>query len=78
MPANKKDEALISHQGLTFGGFITDNNMKTETMLEIFDKLKLFCIQEDIKRIIYKCSPHIYHLKPSEEDLMHYLTTILV
>ena len=69
LPANIRDKTLISHQGLTFGGFITSNNMTTEIMLEIFKRLRYFCIQKDIKRIVYKCSPHIYHLRPSEEDL---------
>ena len=69
LPANIRDKTLFSHQGLTFGGFIISNSMKTEIMLDIFKSLKLFCIQKDIKRIVYKCSPHFYHSKPSEEDL---------
>ena len=69
LPANVRDKTLFSHQGLTFGGFIIGNKMKTEIMLDIFRELKLFCIEKEYKKIIYKCSPHTYHLKPSEEDL---------
>lgn len=69
LPANLKNNTLYTHQGLTFGGFIIDNEMKTETMLELFKALKLFCIENNIKKILYKCSPYIYHLRPSEEDL---------
>jgi hypothetical protein len=69
LPANLSDNTLYSHQGLTFGGFITDNEMKVEIMLHIFETILKFCKKENINKIIYKRSPHIYHLRPSEEDL---------
>jgi len=68
LPANIKEEVLYSHQGLTFGGFLVDDKMKTETMLEIFELLKQFLKEQNIKKIVYKCIPYIYHIKPSEED----------
>jgi hypothetical protein len=68
LPANIKDDVLYSHQGLTFGGFLVDDKMKTETMLEIFESLKAFLKEENIKKLVYKCIPYIYHIKPSEED----------
>ncbi|OCL85605.1 GNAT family N-acetyltransferase [Arcobacter porcinus] len=68
LPANIKEDILYSHQGLTFGGFLIDDRMKTETMLEIFDSLKCFLKEQDIKKVVYKCIPYIYHIKPSEED----------
>lgn len=68
LPANIKENILYSHQGLTFGGFLVDDKMKTETMLEIFELLKQFLKEKNIVKIIYKCIPYIYHIKPSEED----------
>jgi len=68
LPAHLKDMILFSHQGLSFGGFIVDDSMKTETMLSIFDALNLFAKQNNITKIVYKCIPYIYHQKPSEED----------
>ncbi len=68
LPANIKDEILYSHQGLTFGGVLVDDRMKTETMLEIFELLKIFFKEQNIKKIVYKCIPYIYHIKSSEED----------
>lgn len=68
LPANKKENILYSHQGLTFGGFLIDDKIKTETMLEIFEALKHFLKEQNIRKIVYKCIPYIYHLKPSEED----------
>jgi len=68
LPANREENILYSHQGLTFGSFIVDDKMKSETMLEIFETLKSFLKELGIKKIIYKCIPYIYHIKPSEED----------
>ena len=68
LPANIKENILYSHQGLTFGGFLVDDKMKTETMLEIFELLKQFLKEKNIVKIVYKCIPYIYHTKPSEED----------
>lgn len=67
-PANIKGAALYSHQGLTFGGFLVDDKMKTETMLDVFEALREYAKENGILNIIYKCVPHIYHVKPSEED----------
>ena len=68
LPANIKDKTLYSHEGLTFGSFIVDDKMKTETMLEVFKMLKIFLKESGIEKLIYKCVPCIYHIKPSEED----------
>jgi len=68
LPANINNNILYSHQGLTFGGFLINDKMKTETMLEVFSELKIFSKNNNIKKIIYKCIPYIYHIKPSEED----------
>jgi len=68
LPANLKGNIVYSHQGLTFGGFLVDDKMKTETMLEIFESLKLFLKEQNIEKVLYKCIPYIYYTKPSEED----------
>jgi len=68
LPANIKENILYSHQGLTFGGFIIDDRMKTEIMLEIFKSLQIYLKDQNIKKIVYKCIPYIYYIKSSEED----------
>lgn len=68
LPSNKKGNVLYTHQGLTFGGFLIDDKMKTETMLEVFNTLKIFLKEQSIEKVIYKCIPYIYHIKSSEED----------
>lgn len=69
MPASIKDGVLTSHGGLTYGGFITSNDMKQHHMNDCFTALKEYAAQNGIKEIIYKHIPHIYHKQPAEEDL---------
>jgi len=69
MPANLKDNILYSHQGLTYGGMIYDDNMKSVKMLEIFNLMIDFLKAQKIQKLIYKAIPHIYHSIPAEEDL---------
>jgi hypothetical protein len=69
LPANKDSDVLISHGGLTYGGVITDQKMRMEVMLQIFDILIDSLKQEGMKRFVYKAVPHIYHIVPAEEDL---------
>ena len=69
MPANVTSDALVSHGGLTFGGVVSDQRMKTPLMLEVFEALRADLQAGNIKRLIYKATPHIYHDLPAEEDL---------
>ncbi len=69
MPANVKNETLFSHGGLTFGGIIYNQKMKTSQMLYLFESMKEYLCKLGIRQIVYKAIPHIYHKIPSEEDL---------
>jgi len=69
LPANIDNNILYSHQGLTYGGFIVNDNSKVEIMLDIFEAVKLYLKDIGIEKVIYKTIPRIHHLKPSEEDL---------
>lgn len=69
LPLNLKDNILYSHQGLTFGGFITNEKMKQEKMLECFKLLREYMQHKDITKMIYKAIPYIYHKSPAQEDL---------
>lgn len=68
LPANIKRNILYSHQGLSFGGLITNKLMKTELMLEIFEEMMKFLKQSGVIKMLYKCVPHTYHLLPADED----------
>lgn len=70
LPANRVGNTLYSHQGLTYGGWLTPyEHFNITNMLEIFDEMKNFLPSIGIKELIYKAVPHIYHSYPAEEDL---------
>lgn len=69
LPANQKEWVIYSHQGLTYGGVIMTSRCKGAVVLEIFEKMIGYYRANGIKAIIYKPVPHIYHIKPSEEDI---------
>ncbi len=69
LPLSKHDKKLCSHGGLTYGGFIVDENMKQATMLTCFEVLKSYMLDKDFKSLIYKVIPQIFHISPACEDI---------
>ena len=69
LPLSIHGDVLISHGGLTYGGFIVSEKIKQHTMIECFNELKTYCANKNIKTLIYKNIPHIYHRYPTEEDI---------
>ena len=69
LPANRTNEAVVSHGGLTYGGIVCDRGMKTSLMLQVFEALKATLQEAGVTQLIYKAVPHIYHRLPAEEDL---------
>ncbi|RYD51977.1 MAG: GNAT family N-acetyltransferase [Sphingobacteriales bacterium] len=70
LPANlASDGALWSHQGLTYGGFISGKRMTAGAMLQLFDALKSHCQEIGIHTVYYKAIPYFYHQLPAGEDL---------
>ncbi len=68
LPMSEHGDQLISHGGLTYGGFITDSKMKQHTLMDCFEELIKYCKENSFKDIRYKCIPHIYHNQSAEED----------
>src|SRR6185437_10561429 len=68
LPANRHEGRLVSHSGLTFGGFLTDAAMTTRLMIEMLSQLTVYLRENGITTLVYKCIPHIYHTLPAEED----------
>jgi hypothetical protein len=69
LPANRTGDHVVSHGGLTYGGFITDSHMKASLMLELFGVLLSGLRGDGVTQFVYKPVPHIYHRAPAEEDL---------
>jgi Acetyltransferase (GNAT) domain len=68
LPASRHKDVLISHGGLTYGGFVSGDQMTTRRMLDVFDACLQHIRHDEIDRLLYKCVPHIYHSCPAEED----------
>lgn len=69
MPANLDGNVLRSHEGITFGGIISDSRMTTIRMITVFDALMNYAGQHGVTNLVYKAIPHIYHTIPAQEDL---------
>ena len=69
LPANMADGTLHSHQGLTYGGLLTDRKASAEGVCGVFAALNSYLRSEGIHHVVYKPMPFIYHRMPAEEDL---------
>lgn len=67
LPANKKNNEVHSHQGLTYGGFVLSKNIKFDYVLEAFKTVLKFLYDNHIKTLILKQLPSIYTILPSDE-----------
>ncbi len=70
LPANIANNHLYSHQGLTYGGWITPiNHFYGVTMLQLWENWIDYCRNIGISTIHYKPMPHIYTSIPAQEDI---------
>ena len=74
LPANetkngKGEKTLISHQGLTYGGFILSAQSGVTHLLHCMKVLMQYLQENQFKHFIYKAVPSIYHRLPAQEDL---------
>lgn len=69
LPASINGDTVISHGGLTFGGFVCDSKMTAAKMLDVFANVKHFLKNAGVRMFIYKCMPAIYNKYPSDEAM---------
>lgn len=69
LPANASENTLWSHQGLTYGGLLTDVKATAEEMIDLFRNMNSYLKEKGFMHVIYKPVPWIYKKYPSEEDL---------
>ncbi|MHC0445704.1 FemAB family protein [Flavobacterium sp. 3-218] len=60
LPANKKENSIYSHQGLTYGGLVFLSKLKTEKVESILDEILLFLKENKIENLYYKPIPDFY------------------
>lgn len=68
-PANLDGMCLRSHSGLTYGGLVTSNLIKTSKSLKIFSSIFDFARENNIREIVYKCVPNFYKNLLNESEL---------
>ncbi len=64
LPASRHDNKIVSHGGLTYGGFLALPELSSEKMLSIFDAVANYLRQQEIQTWEYKVVPYIYQLYP--------------
>ncbi len=69
MPANRDDDTIYSHQGLTFGGVVASDRLGASLTLQLFDALRSHLMKQGIRFLVYKPVPQIYHRRPAQDDL---------
>lgn len=70
LPANEKGDALYSHLGLTYGGWVwAPRGLDTTDLYLLWHSWIEYCSKAGFERIIYKPLPYIYSEMPSQEDL---------
>lgn len=60
LPANKVENVIYSHQGLTYGGLVLDNKAKLSSVLSMFKSVLQFLNENSIERMIVKTMPNFY------------------
>lgn len=69
LPANRDEDVLISHDGLTYGGLALSNDCTTQMVLDSIEALLQYCREVKLKQVVYKPIPRFYERYPSEEPL---------
>ena len=60
---------VISHPGITYGGFLHNGGLKGETMINTLYLVNDFYSKLGYKSLIYKVTPSFYHRSPAQDDL---------
>lgn len=69
LPANRVDDILQSHMGLTYGGLVMDARTTAAATLELFRQMNSYLREQGVRKVLYKCIPWMYHQMAAEEDL---------
>ena len=67
LPANRKNNSLCSHQGLSYGGFVVSKNIRILEYISAFSALLRWLKSKGFSEIIIKQLPFIYNKHLAEE-----------
>ncbi|WP_343767568.1 GNAT family N-acetyltransferase [Gangjinia marincola] len=68
--ANSREDAIHSHQGLSYGGFIVKPIIKTLDMLAMVNATLKFYAERGKRQLQIKTLPSIYRSKPTEAEAL--------
>lgn len=67
LPANRVEDAVFSHYGLTYGGLVLGQKAKLSSTISIFRTILKFLNQNAIQKLTIKMLPKFYDLAFSDE-----------
>lgn len=67
LPANRVEDTVFSHQGLTYGGLVINHKTKLSDYIILFQEVLKFLNANEIKNLDLKVLPTIYSDFPSDE-----------
>lgn len=69
LPCSRRDDKIVSHGGLTYGGFILADFAHATDVGEMLDKAIEFYKAQNFKTLTIKPIPSIYHTQCSDDEL---------
>lgn len=66
-PANRVEDVVFSHQGLTYGGLVVNQKTKLSDSIVLFQEVLKYLNQNQIQNLDIKILPSIYSDFPSDE-----------
>ncbi len=67
VPANLKDDQLISHQGLSYGGVLLGYQIRLSETIDVIKAVLEFLNKKGIQTLIVKFIPRMFHTRPADE-----------
>lgn len=67
LPANRVEDVIFSHNGLTYGGLVLEEKVKLSTTISIFRAILSFLNENKIQKLTLKMIPKFYNSAFSEE-----------
>jgi hypothetical protein len=67
LPAHKKEDALYSHWGLTYGGLVYSDKTKLSEVIKAFRAILAYLHENALEILYIKLIPSIYHKYPADE-----------
>jgi hypothetical protein len=69
LPANRREDSLVSHDGLPFAGFVMGPRTLHQDMRSALKALSSYLLAHGFKRFVYRPTPVCYHRMPCQDDI---------